>query len=106
MTIKYNSNVAHRYGTNAASVFEYLCNKITDCGFKANGKIWYRASATVISAALPCFSASQIRLATKKLVKGGLLIRREYNNTRYDRTYSYALTEFGLAVMEACGYDK
>lgn len=44
--------------------------------------------------------------AVQKLVKGGLLIRREYNNTRYDRTYSYALTEFGLAVMEACEYDK
>ena len=106
MDINYNSNVARRVGANAASVFEYLGTKINDSGFNINGKKWYRASAPVLSASLPCFSSAQVRLATKKLVKGGLVIRREYNNTGYDRTYSYALTEFGRAVMEACKYDK
>lgn len=106
MLITYNSNVARRFGANAATVFEYLSGKIADSSYEANGKKWYRASAAVMSASLPCFSVGQIRHASKKLVNGGLLCRREYNGTRYDRTLSYALTEFGKAVTEACQYDR
>ena len=50
--LTYDSNVAHRFGANAASVFEHLGKKICDCGFDMNGMKWYRASAPVISTAL------------------------------------------------------
>lgn len=105
MLITYNSNVARRFGANAATVFEYISGEITNSVLGEQNDRWYRVSASVLSASLPCFSVGQIRHALKKLVNGGLLKKREVNNSRFDRTLSYALTEFGTAVTEACQYN-
>ena len=45
------------------------------------------------------WSRSSIRYALKRLVKGRVLTKGRFNESRFDRTNWYAFTEFGQFLM-------
>ena len=48
-------------------------------------------------------SKYKISRAAKKLKKEGILAIDEFNRSKFDRTYSYAFTEFGEEVVADSG---
>ena len=47
----------------------------------------------------PFLSYDEIRYALKRLVKGRVLTKGRFNESRFDRTNWYAFTEFGQFLM-------
>ena len=47
----------------------------------------------------PFLSYNEIRYALKRLVKGRVLTKGQFNESRFDRTNWYAFTEFGQFLM-------
>ena len=47
----------------------------------------------------PFLSYDEIRYALKQLVKGRVLTKGQFNESRFDRTNWYAFTEFGQFLM-------
>jgi hypothetical protein len=104
---KFNTAVAKRYGVNAAIVAEQLWLAInTDKAFLHRGREWIRSSYAMLTVDLPFFSKNTVRRAVLKLIKNGVIIRAEINNSRFDRTYSYTFTDFGTHLMEANRYEE
>ena len=47
----------------------------------------------------PFLSYDEFRYALKRLVKGQVLTKGQFNESRFDRTNWYAFTEFGQFLM-------
>ena len=73
--------------------------EFTDSVYK-DSKLWVRASATAIKCALPYFSKHQIKDAIMHLRKEHILMKREMNDSRFDRTNWYAFSDHGVQLME------
>ena len=63
------------------------------------GDYWCRISHKTLSAKLPILTVDTARRALEGLVKANLIKKKENNASRFDRTASYTLTEYGLEVM-------
>ena len=94
-----------RYGIKEAVIAQYLWdigenyNEDSDVTYK-DSKLWVRASASAIKCALPYFSKHQIKDAIMHLRKEHILIKREMNDSRFDRTNWYAFSDYGVDLME------
>ena len=47
----------------------------------------------------PFLTYDEIRYALKQLIRGRVLIKGRFNESRFDRTNWYAFTEFGQFLM-------
>ena len=100
----YNEDLAMRYGVREAIIAQYLWNLGEDTEYEdvvyKDSKLWVRASATAIKCALPYFSKHQIKDAIMHLRKEHFLMKREMNDSRFDRTNWYAFSDHGVQLME------
>lgn len=96
--------VAVKVGVNAAILLSYIdkMNEYSEANREKesyyNGRYWWTVSVSEIRKCLPYLSEKQIRYALNKLIKGGYIIAICKNNSSYDRTLSYALTDKGKAL--------
>ena len=102
--MNFNEGVASRYGIREAVVAQHLWelgedSEFADAVYK-DSKLWVRASATAIKCALPYFSKHQIKDAIMHLRKEHILMKREMNDSRFDRTNWYAFSDHGVHLME------
>lgn len=99
--MKFNEDVALMCGLKEAVLASYLWDLISrdDDVIYRYGKLWTRISQRSLSVHLPFLSERAISRAAKKLEKEGIIAIDEYNGSKFDRTYSYAFTEFGGEVM-------
>ena len=63
------------------------------------GKVWVRCSVQMMTGFFLFLSYDEIRYALKRLVKGRVLTKGQFNESRFDRTNWYAFTEFGQFLM-------
>ena len=98
---KFNTEIARLCGVNAAVVASQLweAQANADAAFYIDGYPWVRASYRRITVYLPFLTVHMVRTAVKKLLKEGVIKAGEYNDSRFDRTHSYAFTGFGRDLM-------
>lgn len=102
MTVNYSTKIATKYGINAALVAAYLCNKLKNSHNFEHGYHWARCSRKTLTAIYPFLGEKAVANALNKLIKHGVLIKREYNSSRFDRTLSFAFTAYGYEMVEEC----
>ena len=103
MNITYSNSIATNFGINAALIAAYMNDEIRYSGEEHHKRIWLRCSHNRLRAIFPFMGKGAVAGALKKLTKSGMLVKREYNRSRFDRTLSYAFTDYGMALME--GFD-
>lgn len=104
MTITYSRKMAVRYGINAAMVAAYLYEGVEIAGRYYHERTWFRCAKRTLTAFFPFLGIHAVSSALKRLTDGGVLVKCEYNNSRFDRTLSYAFTDFGEALMDEVEY--
>ena len=99
----FDSEIAKKYGVNAAVLACFLWDcieqKSTESPQLHEGKVWVRCSVQMMTSFSPFLSYDEIRYALKRLVKGRVLTKGQFNESRFDRTNWYAFTEFGQFLM-------
>ena len=99
----FDSDIAKKYGVNAAVLACFLWDcieqKSTESPQLHGGKVWVRCSVQMMTGSFPFLSYDEIRYALKRLVKGRVLTKGQFNESRFDRTNWYAFTEFGQFLM-------
>ena len=100
---KFNTEIARLCGTNAAIVAYQLwdAQANADAAFYIDGYPWVRASYKRITAYLPFLTVHMVQTAVKKLLREGVVKVGEYNESKFDRTHSYAFTGYGKDLMKA-----
>ena len=100
---RINTEIARLCGTNAGVVASQLweLQANADAVFYIDGYPWVRASYKRITAYLPFLTVHMVQTAVKKLLREGVVKVGEYNESRFDRTHSYAFTGYGKDLMKA-----
>jgi len=100
---EFSENIAMRYGLKEAIIAQHLWElgtRATDNNVAIkDSKLWVRASVTAIVSAHPYLSKHQVKDAIMNLRKEHVLLKREMNDSRFDRTNWYSFSEHGLKVM-------
>ena len=100
MTITYSTKMATRFGINIALVAAYLYKEMQTNGKEAHERRWVRCSRRKLTAVYPFMGEKAVANALKRLTVYGLLLKYEYNDSRFDRTLSFSFTDYGKAMME------
>ncbi len=66
---------------------------------------WTYNSAKAYSELFPYATKRQIEYALKKLIEKGYLVTGNYNKAQYDRTLWYAITKFGISMLQNCNME-
>ena len=98
----FDTDVAERYGVNAAIILQNICywikqNEANGTNY-FDGNYWTFNSNRAYQELFPYMSKRQIETAFKKLIEDGVLITGNYNKLAYDRTLWYALTQKGKCI--------
>ena len=95
----FDTEIATRYGVNAAVLFQniaFWCNHSRANGTNFHdGLYWTYNSVKAFQELFPYLGKSQISSALQKLLDEGLIVKGNYNKVAYDRTMWYAVTELG-----------
>lgn len=91
----FDPQIAAQVGLNAAVIYQNLFfwiekNEANGHNFK-DGRYWTYNSIAAFAKLFPYFTEKQIRTALDKLLDGGLILKGNYSDDRYDRTAWYAL---------------
>lgn len=99
----FNTEIAEKYGLNAAIIFYHIVfwiekNEANETNYH-DGHYWTYNSVKAFKTLFPYMGDKQIRNALKKLENENLVICGNYNKSPYDRTRWYALTEKGISIL-------
>lgn len=99
----FDIEIAQKYGVNAAIILENIGywvarNEANGENFH-DGTYWTYNSRKAFCELFPYLTDRQIRTALQKLVDEGVIITGNYNDTAYDRTLWYALTDAGRHLL-------
>lgn len=99
----FDTEVAERYGVNAAVLLQNLGfwikqNEANGTNYY-DGNYWTYNSRRAFSLLFPYMSERQIYTALQKLIDDGLIVTGNYNKLAYDRTLWYALTQKGKSIL-------
>ena len=100
----FNVEIAEKYGILEAILlnnfyFWIKKNEANDKNFH-EGRYWTYNSAKALHRLFPYASERKIRSAIKHLEDEGLVLTGNYNNSAYDRTTWYALTENAICILQ------
>lgn len=100
----FNVEIAEKYGILEAVLlnnfyFWIKKNEANDKNFH-EGRYWTYNSAKALHRLFPYASERKIRSAIKHLEDEGLVLTGNYNNSAYDRTMWYALTENATCILQ------
>lgn len=105
----FDVKVAEKYGVNCAIILYNLefwikHNEVNGKNFH-DCKYWTFNSTKAFSELFPYMSQRQIETSIKKLRDDGIIITGNFNETKYDRTLWYAITEKGKCILHQCEMD-
>lgn len=100
MLCYYNSKTAVKCGINSAMIAGYLWIVSEKYGKIHNNKKWLRCSEKMLTAVFPFLGRTAVHNAVKRLENSGIVIRKRYNENPFDRTFSFAFTDYGAKLME------
>lgn len=108
MTHSFDIDVAMEYGVNCAIILQNLYywvekNRANEKHFY-DGMYWTYNSVKAFEELFPYLSSKQIRSALSKLIDEGIIVDGNYNDSAYDRTKWYAITEKGMCFFQK-GYQ-
>lgn len=103
MNHSFDIGIAKEYGMAAAVLLNNIehwsrYNEVNRKNFH-EGKYWVFNSIKAFEELFPYLTWRQIQYALKKLIDGGIIITGNFNESAYDRTLWYALTDYGKAVL-------
>ena len=102
----YDERIARDYGVPAAVLLQniyFWCQKNKANGHNLHdGLFWTYNSEKAFSELFVEFTKWQVRNALKKLQEEGLIVTGNYNNSQYDRTLWYAVTEKAEKLLSGC----
>lgn len=101
MICHYSNEIAFQCGINAALIAGYIWQEQKTDGTLKDKKRWIRAGRKKLMAVFPFMHEGTVGSALNKLVKAGIIFRREINNCSFDRTLSAAFTTYGISLMES-----
>jgi hypothetical protein len=111
----FNEKLAAAYGVNGAVLLQNFAfwinlNKQKAVNFK-EGRYWTYISLSSLTSKFDFLSVDKIRYCLAKLISAGVLIKNNFNKTKYDRTcwYSFAddaLLEDILSKLDFSQMDK
>ena len=106
MNHSFDVEIATKCGVHSAIILNHLYfwieeNKANDVNFH-DGYFWAYNSKEAFTTLFPYMTARQIDYAMKKLINEGLVITGNYNQSAYDRTLWYAITNKGYSVLRNC----
>ncbi len=91
-----DTNIAKQYGVNIALLLEnfqfWTLKNFTRKKHIHDGLCWSYDTLDALCEVFPYWTKRQIEHTINNAVKHGLLVRGNYNQTKYDRTVWYALT--------------
>lgn len=99
----FDIEIAKEYGVNPAIFLNNIAhwikkNQANEKHFY-EGRYWTYNSSEAFSELFPYWSTDQIDRLIKKCVSIGLLLISNFNETTYDRTRWYGLTDFALSLF-------
>lgn len=102
MLVRFNTDIAIKYGLNEAILFGHIADRIgdakpdvcDDCAY-IHGRCWVRASTADLANSLPFMSSGAIRRTVKSLQDSELITVGKVSGHPYDRANWYALTDLG-----------
>lgn len=100
----FNVDIAVKYGMLEAVILNNIYfwikkNEANDKNYH-DGHYWTYNSAKAFHKLFPYASEHRIRNALKHLEEEGLIITGNYNQSAYDRTIWYALTENAISILQ------
>lgn len=103
MIHNFDTNIAEKYGINAAIILQNMYywiekNRANEKHFH-DGYYWTYNSLKAFEELFPYMSTKQIRGALEKLEEEGIIVCGNYNNSTYDRTKWYAITDAGYELF-------
>lgn len=104
MIHNFDINIAEKYGINAAIILQNMYywiekNRANEKHFH-DGYYWTYNSLKAFEELFPYMSTKQIRGALEKLEEEGIIVCGNYNNSTYDRTKWYAITDAGYELFQ------
>lgn len=110
MLIYFDLDIARCYGTYPAIIgqnFWYWVNENRKRGRNYyDGRYWVYNSVSSLRKIFPNLTTYQIRHAIDLLVDCGVLIKGNYNQTKYDRTTWYTFTDEGIAIFQKAEMER
>lgn len=105
----FDPQIAVKYGVNAAILLQniaYWCehNEANEKNYN-DGLYWTYNSTKAFRELFPYMSDWQVRKAISALVDDGLIVTGNYNQSTYDRTLWYAITEKGKSILPVVKMD-
>jgi len=96
MNHSFNLQIANQFGLNIAtflqSIFFWTHTNLTTKKHIIDGHCWTYNTLESLSETFTYWSKSQLETVIKNSIESGLLIKGNFNKTKYDRTCWYALT--------------
>lgn len=104
----FDVDIAEKYGLLEAILLNNFAfwvakNKANNTNYH-DGYYWTYNSTKALTELFPYASNHQIRRALEHLQNEGLILTGNYNETSYDRTMWYTLTEAGLSICQNCNF--
>ena len=105
MNCEYSNKIAMKCGINSALLASFLWDETKDNGQKHHNRVWAACSQKKLMALYPFMKEKADRGALHRLIDAEILFMSEYNESRFDRTASYAFTTYGKTLMEGMIYE-
>ena len=103
----FNVDVAKDYGILEAVFINELAYWVTlnmrnDTHYY-EGRYWVSYTRKALSELFPYASEKQMRRVTDKLTKEGIIVKGNFNASKYDRTLWYSFTDKGIELLVRYG---
>lgn len=110
MIHSFDSDIAKEYGILEAVLLNNIYfwiekNRANEQNF-FDGHYWTYNSTKAFSELFPYASEKQIKKALMHLREDGILLTGNYNETAYDRTLWYSISEYGICLIEKRRCEK
>lgn len=106
----FNVEVATKYGVDVAVFLNNLAfwiqkNSAND-RHAYEGRYWTYNSQKAFSILFPYWTRQNLRTIIKKCIDQKLMVIGNFNQSKYDHTSWYALTDLGLSLFPTIGYNQ
>lgn len=99
MTCIFNAHIARQCGINSALVAGYLWSKTSESR-RIVSRNWVRCGLKSMQAAFPFMGERALANAVKRLIRNKIIIKNEFNDSRFDHTAWYSFSEYGEKLMQ------
>lgn len=105
----FNVEVAKVYGVEEAilihNIFFWIKKNVANDRHKHDGRYWTYNSSKAFAELFPYFNEKKISRLLAKMCKDDILVKGNFNQTAFDRTSWYSLSDKTLSVLDKEKYD-